>query len=70
MTMPLMQEKLYDALRAGDVPDDKARAAAIEAAEFDSRLNRIDSTLRVHSWMLTFNTALLVAIAGKLFLGH
>jgi len=68
--MPLMQEKLYDALRAGDVPDDKARAAAIEAAEFDSRLNRIDSTLRVHSWMLTFNTALLVAIAGKLFLGH
>jgi hypothetical protein len=70
VTMPLMQEKLYDALRAGDVPDDKARAAAIEAAEFDSRLNRIDSTLRVHSWMLTFNTALLVAIAGKLFLGH
>jgi hypothetical protein len=28
--MPIMLEKLYDALRAGNVPDDKARAAAVE----------------------------------------
>ena len=32
--MPIMMEKLYDALRAANAPDDKARAAAVEAAEF------------------------------------
>jgi hypothetical protein len=28
MPMPIMLEKLHDALRAADVPDNKARAAA------------------------------------------
>jgi len=31
--MPMMLEKLYDALRSVNVPDDKARAAAIKATE-------------------------------------
>jgi hypothetical protein len=39
--MPVMMEKLYDALRAADVPDDKARAAAVEAAGFENRINRV-----------------------------
>jgi hypothetical protein len=29
----------------------------------------IKSTLRLQSWVLTFNTAMIVAIVGKLFLG-
>ena len=33
--------KLYDALRAANVPDEKARAAAVEAANFDNRLNKL-----------------------------
>lgn len=69
--MPIMLEKLYDALRAGHVPDDKARAAAVEVAEFRDSIAEIKSTLRLHSWVLGFNTAMLVAIVGKLFLaGH
>ena len=32
--MPIMLEKLYDALRAADIPDGQARAAAVEVADF------------------------------------
>lgn len=45
--MPIMLEKLYDALRAGNVPDDKARAASVEVAEFKERLNAIETRLAV-----------------------
>ena len=51
--MPIMLEKLYDALRAADVPDDKARAAAVEVAEFKDAIADIKSTLRLHTWMLS-----------------
>lgn len=68
--MPVMMEKLYDALRAANVPDDKARAAAVEVAEFKESMSEIKTTLRLHTWILTFNTAMIIAIVGKLFLGH
>ena len=66
--MPIMLEKLYDALRAADVPDDKARAAAVEVAEFRDSIADLKSTLRLHTWILSFNTAALIAIIGKLFM--
>lgn len=63
--MAIMMEKLYDALRAANVPDDKARAAAVEAAHFDNRLNSIDgrlakveADLSALKWMVGFNLAL------------
>lgn len=65
--MPMMLEKLYDALRAADVPDDKARAAAVEVAEFKDSISEIKSTQRLHTWILTFNTAMLAALLGKAF---
>lgn len=65
--MPMMLEKLYDALRAGDVPDDKARAAAVEVAEFKDSISEIKSIQRLHTWILTFNTAMLAALLGKAF---
>lgn len=66
--MPIMLEKLYDALRAADIPDDKARAAAVEVAEFKESISEIKSTLRLHTWILSVNTAGILAIIGKLFL--
>ena len=68
--MPLMMEKLYDALRAANVPDDKARAAAVEIAEFDRTLADIRSTLRLHTWILSINTAAILAILGRLLSLH
>jgi hypothetical protein len=66
--MPIMLEKLYDALRAANIPDDKARAAAVEVAEFKESIAEIKSTLRLHTWILSVNTAGIVAIIGKLFI--
>jgi hypothetical protein len=65
--MPIMLEKLYDALRAAEVPDDKARAAAVEVAEFRDSIAELKATLRLHTWILTFNTAMLAALLGKAF---
>jgi hypothetical protein len=53
-----------------NVPDDKARAAAVEAAEFHNAAAEIKSTQRLHTWILGLNTAMIVAIVGKLFLGR
>jgi hypothetical protein len=39
--MALMLGQLYDALRAGNVPDDKARAAAEEVANYEGELTRL-----------------------------
>jgi hypothetical protein len=60
--MAVMMEKLYDALRAANIPDDKARAAAVEAAEFDRAIADIKSIVRLHTWMLSVNTAMLIAL--------
>jgi len=68
--MPVMMEKLYDALRAANVPDEKARAAAVEIAEYKESISDIRSTLRLHTWILSFNTALIIAVVGKLFFTH
>jgi hypothetical protein len=68
--MPVMLEALYDALRAADVPDDKARAAAKEVAEFKDELGDIKSTLRLHTWVLTANSAGILALLGLALRGH
>jgi len=66
--MALMMGRLYAALRAADVPDDKATAAAEEVAGFENRLATIESTLRLLIWISSFNTAMAIAILAKLFL--
>jgi hypothetical protein len=68
--MAVMMAKLYAALRAAEVPEDKAAAAAEEAAAFDNTLADIKATQRLHTWILGFNTAMIVALVGKTFLGH
>jgi hypothetical protein len=59
-----MMEKLYDALRAGNVPDDKARAAAIEAADRDIDLANVRADLRLLKWMVGTNAAVTLAVLG------
>ena len=68
--MPLMMEKLYDALRSVKAPEEKARAAAVEAASIDGRIAKLDADMLLLKWMLGFNLAMTVAIVAKLFLGH
>jgi hypothetical protein len=43
----LMLTDLYDALRAANIPEDKARAAASSVADFDGPIERIETKLTV-----------------------
>lgn len=66
--MAIMMGKLYAALRAGDIPEDRAIAAPEEVAGFENRLADLSADMRLVKWMLGFDLALTVAIAVKLFL--
>ena len=68
MVMPIMLEKLYDALKSADVPDDKARAAAVEVAEFKDAIANLRTDLAVLKGMVGINLALTLAIMVKLFI--
>jgi hypothetical protein len=62
-----MMEELYDALRAANVPDDKARAAAREVAKHSTELLDIRGILKLHSWMLGTQISMTMAILFKVF---
>ena len=67
--MPIMLEKLYDALRAADIPDDKARAAAVEVAEFKDRIAAIQSDLALLKWMVGSNIAVTLIVLAFVLRG-
>jgi hypothetical protein len=71
--MSVMMEKLYDALRAAHVPDEQARAAAVEAAQHETRFSDIESRLAgvearmtMLTWVVTVNIGLTTAVLAKL----
>ena len=66
--MPIMLEKLYDALRAANIPDEKARAAAVEVAEFKDAIAAIRTDLAVLKGMVGINIALCAALVAKAFI--
>jgi hypothetical protein len=41
-----------------------------DSSEVDQAFTEIRSSLRLLTWILSFNTAFLVAIVGKLFFSH
>jgi hypothetical protein len=66
--MALMLGQLYDALRAGNVPDDKTRAAAEEVANYEGEIAKlrvevgeIKSDVRLLKWKMGFVLAFPVA---------
>ena len=70
-----MLGKLYYALPAGNVPDDKARAAAKEVAnykgeltklrtEFGERMTRLEGSLRLVQWMVGFVGTIVLGVLG------
>ena len=58
--------ELYEALKLAQVPD-KARAAATAVADFGRRTLRIETLVSVNTAVLAMNTALVIAVAGRLF---
>ncbi len=71
--MPLMLSKTYDALISAGAPDDKAREAAQELADYengpasiDNRLAAVEGKLTVMIWAIGINAAATIAILGVL----
>ncbi|MFZ3235317.1 MAG: hypothetical protein WA184_08100 [Stellaceae bacterium] len=71
--MPIMLSKTYDALISAGAPEDKARDAAEELADYESRLASIDNRLAavegkltVMIWAIGVNAAATIAILGVL----
>ena len=68
-----MLSKTYDALISAGAPDDKAREAAEELADYENRLASIDNRLAavegklsVITWAVGINAAATIAILGVL----
>jgi len=67
--MALMLGQLYDALRAGNVPDDKARAAAEEVANYEGEsgklrleLGEVRADVHLLKWMAGFMIAVVLGV--------
>jgi hypothetical protein len=68
--MSIMLEKLYDALRAGNVPDDKARDAAVEGAQYENRAVKIEGDLTLLKWMVGSNVGITLVVLAFVLRGH
>lgn len=66
--MAVMLGNLYKALVAGNVPADKAQAAAEEIAGYDNRLIKIEADLTLLKWMVGAVLALNVAMLARMML--
>lgn len=60
----LMLTDLYDALRAANIPEDKARAAASSVADFDSRIQSIETKLTI---MMSLLGVMLAVMLGGFY---
>jgi hypothetical protein len=65
--MAPMLGKLYDALRAGGVPDDKAREAAEEVATYEKDLSEIKSDVHLLKWITGTTLAGVLALVIQAF---
>ena len=69
VAVALMLGQLYDALRAGNVPDDKARAAAEEVANYEGEIGKVrlelgevKADVRLLKWMTGFLIAVVLGV--------
>jgi len=65
--MALQLGALRDALIEAGASAEKAAKAAEEIAGYENRLAKIEGLLSLHSWMLSFNLAMTLAILWRVF---
>ncbi len=62
--MAVMLGNLYDALKSAGADDDKARKAAEELAAYEPRFSKLEGDVALLKWMVGFNIALTLFVAG------
>lgn len=74
--MALLNDDVFEAFKSAAADDEKRRKAAealadaaraSEVAGIRSDVFELKSTVRLHTWMLSFNTAMLVAVLWRVF---
>ncbi len=65
--MSLMLSKTYDALTAAGAPEEKAREAAEELANYDNRFINLETDMLVVKWMLGVLIAGVASLIIKAF---
>ena len=66
--MSAMQSEVFEALRATDIPEEKALKASVALYKRDDDVAKLDTKVTVIQWMTGFMLAFQVAIILKLFL--
>ena len=66
--MSVIQSEVFEALRAIDIPEDKALKAASALSKRDDHVSSVKSELLLIKWMMGFVLAFQVAIFIKLFM--
>ena len=64
--MATMSSRVYDALRAINVPHEDARAIASQLEDQEAAVTRIEQSVRVLTWMVGTNIVLTLAGLGAL----
>ncbi|WP_207459361.1 hypothetical protein [Azospirillum sp. SYSU D00513] len=66
--MAVMQNEVYEAFRAIDIPEDKALKAAEALSKRDDDVTALKTDTMILKWMMGFVLAFQVAVFVKLFL--
>ena len=66
-SMAMLNCDLFEAFKSARAEEDKARRAAEALAQGQGRFAKIEGKLDLHSWILAFNTAMLVALLWRGF---
>jgi hypothetical protein len=66
--MSVMQSEVFEALRAIDIPEEKALKAAASLSKRDEDVISVKAELLLIKWMMGFVLAFQVAIFAKLFM--
>jgi hypothetical protein len=65
--MAMLNYDVFEAFKSAGADDDKARRAAEALAQDQGRFGKIEAKLDLHSWILAFNTAMIVAVLWRVF---
>ena len=68
--MALRMGALYDALLAAHVPEEDARKASEEVANYNDRISNVERDLTVLKWMVGTNLMLTAGVLGRLLFIH
>jgi hypothetical protein len=65
--MAMLNYDVFEAFKSAGADEEKARRTAEALAQDQGRFAKIEGKLDLHSWILAFNTAMLVAVLWRVF---